>query len=289
MAGVVLRERMCLGLLVLIAAGSAFAAADGGCLACHGDVEGTHGHPLAPEPGAPGCRDCHADAEDHAAAPTDPAAGQAMLSFAGEAAERRAGVCLECHRSAHPPGGDVHLRAGVACDDCHEAHGDDPLGLSATTLPAGFEDVDAASAVCADCHAAAFASFAMNERHRLAEGAISCVSCHDPHASRSDSLLGHPSEAACGDCHDEMTGPFVFEHAASRVDGCLSCHEPHGSPNRHLLTHQQEGALCYSCHVMVPQFHVGFGAGPPRFDENTVCTNCHTMIHGSNFDRDFLR
>ena len=82
----------------------------------------------------------------------------------------------------------------------------------------------------------------------------------------------------------------MFEHAASKVDGCTACHTPHGGPNRHMLNHQQVGELCYSCHAAVPQFHLGFSpVGAARFDEKTVCTNCHVTIHGSNLDRLFLR
>ena len=106
--------------------------------------------------------------------------------------------------------------------------------------------------------------------------------------SRGD--LGGFDDQTCARCHADKTGPFIFEHAASRAEGCGACHEPHGSPNRYLLTHQQEGALCYSCHAMVPQFHTGFGpGGPPRFGLDTVCTNCHATVHGSNLDRNFLR
>lgn len=212
-----------------------------------------------------------------------------MMTFSAELPGARAAVCVSCHRTVHAgEAGDVHRQAGLACNECHRVH--EPAHEARPMRPPGLRDVDPASATCAGCHNDVFAEFAFNERHRLAEGAISCVSCHDPHDVRPPSRLSHFGEDRCDDCHRDKTGPFVFEHAASRVDGCLACHEPHGSANRHLLTHQREGELCYSCHATVPQFHVGFGpAGPPRFDEDTVCTNCHTAVHGSNLDRDFLR
>ena len=57
-----------------------------------------------------------------------------------------------------------------------------------------------------------------------------------------------------------------------------------------VLTHQDTGALCYTCHASVPQFHLGFApVGSPRFGQQSVCTNCHVTIHGSNLDRNFLR
>lgn len=286
-----IRGRMRLVALVALALGSiaTIAAEEPPCAVCHGEVaEGDHAHPIGGPEAAPACSDCHRNAAGHPRRGPD-ALPDTMMRFDAEPVNARAAVCLDCHEAVHHgPGQDLHRQAGIACDGCHGVHASS--APESATLPAGFDRLDSASALCGDCHQAVFAEFAFNERHRLAEGAVSCVSCHDPHKAERPSLLSHRNEETCGRCHESKTGPFVFEHAASRVDGCVSCHEPHGSANRHLLTHQREGELCYSCHATVPQFHVGFAPGaPPRFDENTVCTNCHTRIHGSNFDQDFLR
>lgn len=270
------------------------------CSGCHADVaRGEHVHPLAPAGASPTCGNCHGDAAGHAANPGSAAARQAMVAFGagapgagapGASAERR-GACLGCHQDAHaPPGRDAHGQAGLSCDGCHRVHGTEPFVTADAPPVSGFQQADAASRSCAGCHADVFTAFAFNERHRLAEGAVSCTSCHDPHAAAQPGLIAMPGDGPCAACHDDKIGPFVFEHGALKVDGCQSCHEPHGSPNRFLLTHQQEGALCYECHLAVPQFHIGFIPGaPPRFDQNTVCSNCHTAIHGSNLDRAFLR
>ena len=278
-----------LGLLVWAAPHEVAAATQASavpCGACHADVEtGRHPHFQAgadAEEGAGACVSCHVDAEGH------PGAGD-IMTFAAEGAAERSAVCASCHQEQHAGTGLAeHGRADVACSDCHRVHG----APTAQPAPAGFESVDRASATCVGCHEDVFVQFAFNERHRLAEGAVACTSCHDPHQldGGRDAGLGAFGQGSCADCHADAAGPFVFEHAASRVEGCVACHEPHGSPNRHLLTHQQEGELCYSCHAMVPQFHTGFGpGGPPRFGLDTVCTNCHTAIHGSNFDRNYLR
>jgi DmsE family decaheme c-type cytochrome len=141
-----------------------------------------------------------------------------------------------------------------------------------------------------DCHAETVSDFAFNERHRLTEGILECTSCHDPHSRENRSLLGGFQHEQCATCHNDKGGPFIFEHAASRVEGCTACHSPHGSPNRHMLTHQSVAELCYTCHAEVPQFHSGFSpVGPPRFDLDTQCVNCHLTIHGSNLDPLFLR
>jgi predicted CXXCH cytochrome family protein len=110
------------------------------------------------------------------------------------------------------------------------------------------------------------AQFALNEKHRP-----------DPR----EALTG-AKQRQCQTCHADKTGPFVIEHDAVRVEGCMACHDAHGSPNRHMLSFQSVGELCYSCHALVPSFH-------SRFTPETVCTNCHTSIHGSFLDRSFLR
>ena len=263
---------------------SAEVAADA-CRACHADVvaEGfPHFQDAAGE--SVSCAGCHINATGHPGAVDAEAPG--IMGFADEPAAERAAVCTGCHQDQHPGTGlTAHGSAGVACSDCHRVHGDG----SRTPAPAGFDRIDAASATCVACHEGVFSRFAFNERHRLDQGSVSCVSCHDPHADVA-ARLGGFADHTCAGCHAHTAGPFVFEHAASRVEGCAACHEPHGGPNRFLLTHQQEGELCYSCHAMVPQFHTGFGpGGPPRFGPDTVCTACHASIHGSNFDRNFLR
>jgi hypothetical protein len=49
-----------------------------------------------------------------------------------------------------------------------------------------------------------------------------------------------------------------------------------------MLKFQEVGALCFSCHTQVPGFHASFTL-------ETNCANCHSSIHGSNFDRFFLK
>lgn len=272
-------------LCLITAAASADAGEPVACETCHADLAislTTTPHGASHGDGGVACEQCHRDAAAHAAAPPAP---HGMLTFRDDDAEATDRACGTCHdANTHPAG--VHRRAGVACTDCHGVH--EPL-TQPLALP-GFERVDRASASCQGCHQDVFTRFSFNESHRIAQGSVGCTSCHDPHQVDTRRHLGGFKSAPCADCHADADGPFVFEHAASRVEGCTACHDPHGSPNRRLLTHQSVGELCYSCHTVMPAFHFGFVPGaPPRFDLNTVCTNCHVTIHGSNLDRNFLR
>lgn len=234
------------------------------------------------------CRNCHGDVTEHVRAP----GGGTVFAFREEPVTERHARCLECHGDSHPDfDRSPHARAGLSCTSCHEIHGGGAMAAllrmpAAPTVgaPGG------ASRVCADCHAAQLAEFDYNEHHRVREGALECTSCHDPHEPAARSLLGGFKQERCVGCHADKGGPFVFEHPASRTEGCTACHSPHGSPNRHMLAHQRVGELCFSCHAAVPSFHAGANlAAPPRFGLDTQCTNCHSAIHGSNFDAFFLR
>jgi len=261
------------------------------CSDCHAETSQTfaskpHGRTfsrteLAGKPDAQ-CAACHGDGLAHVSAPSD--AG-AMYTFRDESAAEINTTCAACHTDTHPSGLNAHAQAGLTCTSCHSVHHEPEQPV----LPTALRGLDAASTACYSCHEDTFTQFRFNESHRLAEGAVSCASCHDPHAPRSGMRLGGFQQSVCRKCHADKDGPFVFEHAATRVEGCSACHTPHGSANRHMLTHQDNGALCYTCHATAPQFHLGFGPGPARFDERTVCTNCHVTIHGSNLDRNFLR
>ena len=254
---------------------------DVSCTTCHREYTAASVHAALNQ----NCATCHGEGTEHVARPS--AGG--VIGFKYEPAKARAAACTGCHSAVHSPGISAHEQAGLACNDCHAIH-DDRSDSSAALEPAGFERIDAGSQACIGCHEEVFSEFNFNERHRLQENTLTCASCHDPHGPSLQARLGGARDSRCSECHAAKDGPFVFEHAASRVEGCTACHAPHGTPNRHLLAYQQVGELCYSCHAVVPQFHLGFApVGSPRFGTDTVCTNCHVTIHGSNIDRNFLK
>jgi DmsE family decaheme c-type cytochrome len=237
-----------------------------------------------------GCLNCHGDITAHIAAGGGRDTG--AFAFRTETALAQNDVCLGCHRATHPTfDSSPHARAGLACTSCHSQHGGAATALlRERDVPHATASLGARSRLCYECHAEPFAELELNEHHRLREGVLECTSCHNPHAPATRTLLGGFKQQQCGNCHLDKTGPFVFEHGASRVEGCTGCHTPHGSPNRHLLAYQRVGELCLSCHAAIPQFHAGFNAAaPPRFGLDTQCTSCHSAIHGSNFHPFFLR
>jgi DmsE family decaheme c-type cytochrome len=276
--------RCIIGGVLCVLANLAFSA-DVPCGACHteaaarltamphGEIDGTN---------KPQCSSCHGDGQAHLAAPGP----DSIVNFNTTPVAQQNTACGGCHNQAHQADSNAHSAADVPCSACHSIHGK----KNVASLPARFAPLEAGSRLCYGCHEDTFTQFAHNERHRLQEGSLTCTSCHDAHNPSTGMLLGGFKPSLCSNCHADVEGPFVFEHAASRVEGCVACHAPHGSPNRHLLVHQDVGALCYSCHVDAPQFHLGFSlSGSPHFDEKTVCTNCHVAIHGSNIDRALLR
>lgn len=232
------------------------------------------------------CVSCHAGAAAH----VEEGGGAGTIFAFGEETSpaSRIQVCQECHADTHPRFlTSEHSQAGVACTTCHEVH--QPAHSAVALLrsgPLGAADpsdaIGAASSVCASCHADVFSQFQWNERHRLQEGILGCTSCHNPHERATRARLGGFKHEVCLECHTDKGGPFVFEHGSSRAEGCVACHDPHASPNRHMLKFQRVAELCLSCHATVPGFH-------SRFSLDTVCTNCHSSIHGSNFDPFFLK
>ena len=258
------------------------------CAACHeAQVDHFERSPHAAirleDEAALSCSACHGDPTAHIEEGGD---GPIQTFGAGEFPKLESQVCQGCHSVDHPRFlASTHAKAGLACSSCHSVHSPKPSSLAllrSNTENVPRDEGNLASQSCRGCHDDVFAQFAFNERHRLQEGILDCTSCHNPHEPSPRLALGGFKQQACVDCHTDKDGPFIFEHGSSRVDGCVSCHTPHGSPNRHLLKFQNVADACYSCHISVPGFHT-------RFTSETQCTNCHSAIHGSNFDQAFLK
>jgi len=239
------------------------------------------------------CESCHGPGSKHAeSASADDIKNPAKLK-AGEVDR----TCLTCHLNQNTPVGRLatgHAKDQVGCTTCHSVHG----GGGAKLVTHNKSEINAN---CASCHLSQWAAFNRPFKHRLPEGAMSCVDCHNPHASfKFDTVrTSFGNEPGCLQCHSDKRGPFVYEHPVLRMEGCTACHEPHGSANPRMLTRHEVRLVCLECHANLP-IPASIGKNPnvggvtlafhdmrsPRFQN---CTICHVKVHGSYVDRTFLR
>ena len=238
------------------------------------------------------CESCHGPASKHMES-MSAADIRNPLKMKPAEADR---LCLTCHLNQPTHAGRInssHARNDVSCVACHSIHKNGPNGLVARKAA----DVNAQ---CAGCHADVWASFQRPYKHRLPEGAMSCVDCHNPHGNSTartvQSSIGN--EPGCIKCHGDMRGPFTFEHAPVRLEGCTACHMPHGSANPRMLTRAEVRFVCLECHsnlpAPAPPANGTLGTVPPAFHNlNDArfrnCNVCHQKVHGSYVSRDFLK
>ncbi|MBM3725104.1 MAG: DmsE family decaheme c-type cytochrome [Acidobacteria bacterium] len=277
------------------------------CQTCHPAQAGTfHRNPhqkLAVASGTQvtACEGCHVGSVRHGLAKTiEEKRAIRPRSFQGLDSRATLDACLTCHSKDLSRANihrSEHTMAKVACTSCHSVHG----AASSKSLLARKQ-----SELCTGCHTQVRAQFNMPFKHRVNEGFMQCSDCHNPHGTNAPTwrmggrprLVDHAfgNEEACLKCHTDKRGPFVFEHAAVRVDGCETCHSPHGSTNPRLLRRPTVFTLCLECHNGAGNFgRTGDGISTQSASHNMTdpryrnCTTCHLRIHGSNSDQRFLR
>lgn len=260
------------------------------CSACHEEIAKAfpkNPHATLDKPGRwkaiPGaaCESCHGPGAAHA----ESAEPEKIFPFKTDA-NRINQTCLGCHSGGEGQRGRLHgahNRNTLDCTSCHSVHSSKEKHLLQR----------ASNDQCASCHPSARTAFNRPFRHKLPEGAMQCVNCHDPHGNSVPASVKRVSgnDPVCLQCHADKRGPFPFEHAAVKLDRCSSCHEPHGSSNPRMLTRHTTGQLCLECHAN----SLSTLGGPPTgfHDLRTArfqnCTVCHNKIHGSYVNKDFLR
>jgi DmsE family decaheme c-type cytochrome len=265
------------------------------CQGCHEEVVGKFAknphHALEADKSRPWagktCEACHGPGSRHADS-MDPKDIRNPAKLPPAQSEK---ICLSCHLNTETHAGHIqssHAKNQVACVSCHAMHRT-PEELVARSAKA-------INGQCAGCHVAEWASFSRPYRHKLPEGAMSCVDCHDPHGrpvtTQARAVIGN--QAGCFQCHGDKRGPFIFEHEPMRTDGCMACHVPHGSANPRMLSRNDEKTVCLECHANILSPKPALGGVPPAFHDlrNPVyqtCAVCHSKVHGSNVDRTFLR
>jgi DmsE family decaheme c-type cytochrome len=236
------------------------------------------------------CESCHGPGSKHA----DSASAADIRQPAKLKPADADKICLTCHLNQPTHVGRInssHARNQVSCTACHSIHKNGPNGLVARKQA----DINK---LCAGCHADVWASFQRPYKHRLPEGAMSCVDCHNPHGSflpRSIQTVS-ANEPGCFKCHGDKVGPFTYEHPPVRLEGCTACHQPHGSANPRMLTRHEVRFVCLECHANLPTPvpAATLGTVPPathdlRSPRFQNCNLCHQKVHGSYVSRDFLK
>lgn len=230
-----------------------------------------------------GCEACHGPGKAHVEGGGDKTK---IFTFKGVSAQEISARCLDCHQYGEEHSNfarSVHLQNNVACTDCHDPH---------HAKESQFLLIKAQPELCYTCHLKMKAQFNMPFHHRVGEGLVKCANCHNPHGGFIGKQLRSAAarDTVCFTCHVDKQGPFVFEHQPVKTEGCVSCHSPHGSPNPHLIKTSNLNILCLKCHTASS---FSGASGTPDFHNQAAqyqaCTICHMAIHGSNFDRHFLK
>ena len=238
------------------------------------------------------CESCHGPGSKH----VESTLPQDIINPAKLRAAQADRSCLTCHLNQPTHAGRIqggHAKGQVSCGGCHTIHANTPTRR--TSKPAQV------NGQCATCHVSAWAQFQRPYAHRLSQGAMSCLDCHNPHGEfRSQQVRSFAAnEPGCLRCHTDKRGPFAFEHAPMRLEGCGSCHELHGSANPRMLTRHEVRFVCLECHANAGSSLTANagqlpGSVPPSFHDLRSaryqnCTICHQKIHGSHVSRSLLR
>lgn len=261
------------------------------CLACHDDpitvavFRNVHGNPAHPDspfgPGQLQCEACHGPGGAHAGRIRRGAERPELIRFSPNAATPVAvknDQCATCHTADVDVGWAAgHGHHDIACSDCHSSHEPSDSVLTVAGQPG----------VCFKCHSEQRSAAQKPFAHPLSEQKMHCSACHSIHDADGERLLTRPTlNQTCYQCHAQMRGPHLWEHAPVSED-CSLCHDVHGSNHPGMLI-QRGPFLCQSCHSesghpSLANDADGLPSGTPsRFLLGSNCMNCHSQIHGSN-------
>ncbi|MCA9925122.1 MAG: hypothetical protein KC421_22265 [Anaerolineales bacterium] len=214
--------------------------------------------------------------------------------------------CGACHSTGYRPEGHqddlegivgTWAFPGVQCEACHgpgSRHADDPYGV--------LMRVDRSSQLCGDCHvrgnpAEIDAADGFEQHHEQYEDlynskhfAISCVTCHDPHAgTRFADDEVNPNKGivqVCESCHFQNVWRNVRNHLGM---DCIDCHM---AP---MALSAQGNLDLFRADVRSHQFAINTEPDAPQFNEDgTVvmpyltlqyaCGQCHNGAKASELE-----
>jgi hypothetical protein len=206
--------------------------------------------------------------------------------------------CGRCHTTGYTPQGhqdDLEgiigswAFAGIQCEECHgpgSRHAEDPQGVRMA--------LDRSSQLCGQCHvrgnpAQIDASDGFEQHHEQYEDlynskhfAISCVTCHDPHASALyEDADVNPTKGisqVCEACHWQQDA-FQKNRLHIGVD-CIDCHMPP------MVKSAQANLDIFTGDVRSHQFSINTDRDAPQFNEDGTlvmpyltlqyaCQHCH--------------
>lgn len=184
---------------------------DATCLFCHASrVQPTRTGTLNAFDGAPflqdgvGCERCHGAGRDH----VDGGGAAAMVNPAKLTGERRDGICMQCHLE-----GEVRIaRAGQSPENYR------PGERLSDYMAIFVRESDAQQRRAAVSHVE---SLAISACQRGSAGALSCITCHDPHVQPGATEKPGHYRGRCLECHAALADGHY-----TRQQDCTACHMP---------------------------------------------------------------
>ena len=261
--------------------GATFVNSSGKCVECHQEyIERFSMSRMGRTLPQGSCESCHGPMSKHLEAPRrKPALVVSFKKEAGLTSDQTSSICLQCHQDGLQLhwSTSTHAAAGNTCINCHNVMAmEDPV-----------RDKAEQPGICFNCHMDKRAELNKRSHHPVMEGKVVCSDCHNPHGSAGPHQLAKNTvNEVCYQCHAEKRGPFLWEHQPVRED-CTNCHNPHGTNQPRMLA-VREPWLCQQCHgeAFHPStFYNGEGIPPNGAAQQLLgrsCTNCHSVIHGSN-------
>jgi predicted CXXCH cytochrome family protein len=237
------------------------------CFQCHSDKDASVAKGPVHSPAVRDCLKCHnphtADNKNQLLKPTSGTTDKENL-------------CLACHNIGlnAPAKGSRHAALDMGCDTCHVTHKTGDAGQREFR----YHLTKNAPQLCADCHDPKDATIAKAHQGQPFEKA-DCLTCHDPHQSKSSKLMQAfvhaPFEGgkdSCATCHQPAKDGKVVLTQASAKELCVSCHSDKTEQIEKAKV-QHPGAMgdCTDCHNP----HAGKSQGFPKPDAVNVCLGCH--------------